>query len=153
MRWPRSWASAPSIENAQHVSGLILMPLVEEPGWRGFALPRLHARHGPLAASLLLGVVWAGWHTTMWILQGLTPLTFLIATITVVAGSVVFSWLYDRTGGSLLFAVLAHVGSHLDNPFRAGAVAPMAVYASALVVTATVLGAALARRAHSARRP
>jgi membrane protease YdiL (CAAX protease family) len=37
--------------------------LSEEPGWRGYALPRLHARFNPLVSSLILGVIWAVWHT------------------------------------------------------------------------------------------
>jgi membrane protease YdiL (CAAX protease family) len=37
-------------------------PLGEEPGWRGFALPRLRAAWHPVAASVVLGLIWAGWH-------------------------------------------------------------------------------------------
>jgi membrane protease YdiL (CAAX protease family) len=36
--------------------------LSEEPGWRGFALPRLQAKFSPLVTSLILGVLWAFWH-------------------------------------------------------------------------------------------
>src|SRR5439155_1424107 len=38
-------------------------PLLEEPGWRGFALPRLQLRWGPLVGTMILGVLWAGWVT------------------------------------------------------------------------------------------
>lgn len=37
-------------------------PLPEETGWRGFALPRLQSKFGPLKATLLLSVLWAFWH-------------------------------------------------------------------------------------------
>ena len=37
-------------------------PLFEEPGWRGFALPRLQPLHGPLVGTIILGLLWALWH-------------------------------------------------------------------------------------------
>jgi hypothetical protein len=54
---------------------------------------------------------------------------------------VVFSWLYNHTRGSLLLAVVAHVGLHLNNPFHAlpGKLAPFAVYTVAMVVAACAL--------------
>ncbi len=128
-------------ESAQHVAALFMMPLVEEPGWRGFALPRLQPRYGALGASLVLGVLWALWHTTMFILQGVTPLTFVVSIFNIVCGSVIFSWLYNRTRGSLLIAVLAHVGVHWNNPVHAlpEQPTPFIVYTVAGAVAAVVL--------------
>jgi membrane protease YdiL (CAAX protease family) len=131
-------------ENGQQIVALFLFPLVEEPGWRGFALPRLEQRYGALKASLLLGAVWASWHTMMFVLQGATPPLFVLMMVNIVAGSVVFSWLYNRTRGSLLLAVVLHAGAHLNNPFHAlpTRVTPFVVYTVAICVVgaAVVLG-------------
>jgi membrane protease YdiL (CAAX protease family) len=42
-------------------------PLGEEPGWRGFALPRLQRRYGPLVGTLILSPLWAFWHVPIWL--------------------------------------------------------------------------------------
>ena len=43
----------------------VFAPIGEEPGWRGFALPRLQAEHSPLVATLILGVIVAVWHVPL----------------------------------------------------------------------------------------
>jgi membrane protease YdiL (CAAX protease family) len=120
-------------ETAQHVLGMLLVPLLEEPAWRGFALPRLEARFGVLRASLVLGVLWAAWHTMMFLLPAPSATEFGISAANIVAGSVVFSWLYNRTHGSLLIALFAHAGAHLNNPAHAPPGSPaMLVYTLAI---------------------
>jgi CAAX protease family protein len=80
--------------------------LGEEPGWRGVALPRLLAARSPLAASLLLGALVAGWHAPLFLtgLYGQVPLRVLF----MVSTTVLYTLLFTGTGGSVLLAMLFH---------------------------------------------
>ena len=93
-------------------------PLGEELGWRGYALPRLLARFGPVAATLIIGVMWTFWHVPMmlWMPGASIPAFMGLSTFSVVAylcqmtaESAVMTLIYLRTGGSVLMAVLAHL--------------------------------------------
>lgn len=82
----------------------------EELGWRGLALPPLIARHGPIKASLGLGLVWAIWHAPLFLLPGdfhnaIPPFLFAIQ---IVASSVIYTHLHLASGGSLVPAHLFH---------------------------------------------
>ena len=87
-------------------------PLGEEPGWRGYALPSLQDRCDWRVASLGLGLVWGVWHLPLFFIAGtsqaLTPLALFL--LSVVAMSVVFAWLVNRTAGSVVAATLPHTG-------------------------------------------
>jgi len=125
---------------AQAAIGAVLVPIGEEIGWRGYALPRLIARHGPLRASVILGLLWAAWHLFMLISVGTTALALAIMVPYFVAGSVVFTWLYRRTSGSLLMAVLLHVGVHLNNPNQVeGTLVPITISMLSYVALAVLL--------------
>lgn len=83
----------------------------EELGWRGFMLPQLQKRYGPLVSSLIIGVVWTLWHAPPGIIEiGLVEwalgLPFYMATITGI--SIVLTWLYNGSGGSVLLAMVFH---------------------------------------------
>jgi membrane protease YdiL (CAAX protease family) len=134
-----SWVYPP--DDAARVAALFVFPIGEEIGWRGFALPRLQRRHGALSASLWLGAGWALWHTVMFAFQGMTLGLFALSFVNLIAGSVVFSWLYNRTRGSLLVAMLAHAGAHLNNPARVlpGDVAPFLIFTVAVCAVAGAL--------------
>jgi membrane protease YdiL (CAAX protease family) len=82
----------------------------EEIGWRGYALPRLAARMGYARASVLLGVIWAGWHLPLFLVPGLDMQgqSFPVWALSVTALSVAITWLYARTEGSLLLVMLMH---------------------------------------------
>lgn len=92
------------------MAGLFIGPLQEELGWRGFALPRLLDRWSSLRASLVLGVAWACWHLPLYAMdaggQERAPLAVFL--ISVVSLSVLYTWFWVVTGGSLLIALLLH---------------------------------------------
>lgn len=85
----------------------------EELAWRGFALPRLQHGRSALSAALILGLVWAIWHTPLFLMttvgQSAYPYVgFLLFTI---AESVLMTWIYNNTGGSVLMACIVHTAS------------------------------------------
>jgi membrane protease YdiL (CAAX protease family) len=86
-------------------------PFGEEPGWRGFALPRLQQRNGPLWGSLLLGVLWALWHFPLFwsgVWTPPTPANMVMFTLMITALTVIMTWVFNHTGGSLLIMMLMH---------------------------------------------
>lgn len=93
--------------------------LNEEPGWRGFAQARLNERYGALRASLLVGVVWAGWHLPYFVVP-LTPhSSFTLANQLgwvggILALSVLLAWMYNSTGSVLLAMVLHAMANTAD---------------------------------------
>jgi membrane protease YdiL (CAAX protease family) len=88
-------------------------PLGEELGWRGFALPMLLQGRSALSASLVLGVMGAGWHLPLYI----TKPSQLAYIPLVISAYVVFTWLFNNTQGSVLLAMLYHTS---QNAFGGG---------------------------------
>ena len=102
-----AWGNIPPFSEILPIVGLYAIfsgPLGEEPGWRGFATPRLLAGHSALTGSLILGVIWAIWHFPLGLVGDLS----LYSTINVILAGIVFTWLYQNTG-SVLLAILMHV--------------------------------------------
>lgn len=91
---------------------IILGPLSEEFGWRGFALKRLLTRLHPVSASLIIGIIWSLWHLPLFYMTGTSQhefqLPFLSFFITVTASSFIYTYLFIRTGQSLFSAVFFH---------------------------------------------
>lgn len=95
----------------------IFGPLGEELGWRGFALPHLLTKLGFAGASLVVGCIWTFWHAPLfWAATGtsisgspVTMATVGLYLVSVTASSFVFTWVHQRSRGSVLLAVLAHM--------------------------------------------
>jgi membrane protease YdiL (CAAX protease family) len=92
--------------------------LNEEVGWRGFALPRMQPRYGPLWGTLILGVVHCFWHLEEFLTPaqgggpgtGWTPfiITLPIFLVLVLSFSIIMTWIFNHTRGSLFAAISAH---------------------------------------------
>jgi len=77
----------------------------EEPGWRGFALPSLQAGRSALVASLILGAVWALWHLPLVVATGQMGGWDIVI---IMAWTLVLTWVYNGTGGSVLIVMMMH---------------------------------------------
>jgi uncharacterized protein len=93
----------------------------EEIGWRGFALPRLLERWNALTASIVLGVIWGLWHLPgMFVLQvkGMeSPIPFYTYLIFTVSLSILITWFFNHTRGSLIFSMFIHWGGNAIPPY------------------------------------
>jgi len=120
-----SWAAAASSALSGEAP-LVVLPLFlvvlfvtdglgEELAWRGFALPRLLARYNALVAGLILGVLWAAWHLPLMWTEG-APLyqqSIWLLSLDMTAKSVLFTWVFLHTRGSVLLAALLHATTNL----------------------------------------
>lgn len=132
--------------------------LGEETGWRGYALPHLQRRFNPLTATLILAPLWFLWHL---------PQFFVIATyrdfgatdyvgmfLGLTAGAVVLTWLYNRSGGSVLLVTVWHgVYNFVGATEGAVAVGAIAATISTLVMVQGITLVLLELRARRHGRP
>lgn len=120
--------------------------LGEEIGWRGYVLPRLQSRMSALSAALIIGPIWALWHLPLWLTgePGRTPTLYAGFVVSVIALSVILTWVYNSTRGSLLMVVLLHATYNLPitlaiDDLGTRATLPVLLYFGLLVVAAIVV--------------
>jgi membrane protease YdiL (CAAX protease family) len=108
--------SAFSLANSPQMIPLIAVIIlftggpVEEFGWRGYALPILQRKFNALTSSLILGIVWSIWHLPLHFISTSVQYNIPIHEfflVTVVA-SILYTWVYNGTGGSLSAVILYH---------------------------------------------
>jgi membrane protease YdiL (CAAX protease family) len=86
-------------------------PMLEELGWRGFAQPRLQERFSPLIANLILAFLVTLWHLRL-IPSGDYAWIYIPATIAV---TILYGWVYNATGGSVLLTLIMHATEPMIN--------------------------------------
>ena len=96
--------------------GFVGSGLFEEIGWRGFALPHLQRRYSALVSSLIIGFMWGCWHIQNYMSLDPFPVFMdpfpwtevIVLVLTSMLYSVIPTWVYNSTGGSLFAVVLLH---------------------------------------------
>lgn len=105
-------------------------PLMEELGWRGYMLPALLKQYNVFKSSLILGFCWSLWHLASFTFPGaaipavfeVNAWTVLLYFLTITSETLVFSYVYLRTKGSLILAILLHAS------FNSGSTIVLTIY-------------------------
>ena len=97
---------------------ILLNGVGEELGWRGFMLPRSQSRYSALVSSLIVGLFWGLWHVPVYFIEGTAQsmlrsqvgfwVGLLLFTLTTMTISVIYTWLFNNTRGSVLIAAILH---------------------------------------------
>jgi membrane protease YdiL (CAAX protease family) len=125
----------------------------EEPGFRGFALPRLERRFGVFAGPLLLGAFWVAWHLPLFLAGLILPTDIL----TVMAASVVIAGVFQSARQSVLIAMLLHAtnnavgGSYASQLFHGADSLRLGLYTAAAWWILAIAVMVLRGRAGAAR--
>jgi membrane protease YdiL (CAAX protease family) len=116
------WGALISI-SVYNYSTLLGGPLFEEPGWRGFALPRLEARFGPVLGSILLALLWAGWHLPLFWYPGWTTAPAWVYVLIVLGATVLLTYGTNVARFGVITPIAMHaafntVGKFLNGLFK-----------------------------------
>jgi membrane protease YdiL (CAAX protease family) len=154
---PTRWLHPPV--GAEALAALVVFPLGEEFGWRGFAYPKMAARFGLVRGSLLLGLVWGVWHLA----YGVTPekgafdiVEFGVGMLELPLYSLLIAWVMERSHRSMAVALAFHAGGHLDHIERDPSTGLLlhGCHLAVLVVLAALAARSLGRRdPHDRRQP
>ena len=92
---------------------VVLIPaFAEELAWRGFGVPRLLPFMTPLAAALLLAVPWTIMHLPLVLVPGSINegLAIIPMVLALFAYSIILTWIFVGSGGSVLLTGIVHAG-------------------------------------------
>jgi membrane protease YdiL (CAAX protease family) len=137
------------------VSGL-LAGMLEEFGWSGLAFPALQARYGFLRAGVAMGCIVAVWHLPFFFTPGTTQSrsSFLVFLLTLIPARIIFGWIYNGSGGSILLTVLLHASGNAWSEVlgQGPAVADAAGLTVMLVFWVVAIGVLLKHRTPASRQ-
>jgi membrane protease YdiL (CAAX protease family) len=127
---------------------LVLLPAFgEEIAWRGYAVNRLLPSMSPLAAALLLGVPWAAMHVFLQLPGQMNAgLEAWPTVLSLIAYSVILTWIYVASGGSVLLTALVHAGLNGVAPLMANLETDRAWIIRAVLVAGVAVAVIVASR-------
>ncbi len=143
-----SWSALMAYPGATLRALVMAGPLGEEPGWRGFALPKLQAKFHPIAATLVLGVLWAGWHLPLFLLPTWTNSPLWVFALMLTGFCFVLGLSFNLSRGSVVVTMLLHamfnassgvLGQFLAGPELDMRIRPDVVLAISFAVIAVVI--------------
>jgi len=113
---PTQWFHPPATPEA--MAALVVFPVGEEFGWRGFAHPRMVRRFGPVRGCLMLGAVWGIWHLAYAITPqaaGFDAFVFVLTLVELPLYALIIGWVFERANRSMAVAIALHAGAHIDH--------------------------------------
>lgn len=96
---------------------MVLAPIIEEAGWRGYGVDSLRARMGMLKAAVVFGVLWSAWHAPLVLIQGTyqnelarmeNPLFLVNFFVSVIPAAIIANWFYEKNNRSILLGIGLH---------------------------------------------
>ena len=137
------FSGTPSIGLVGVLLLIFLGAIGEETGWRGYALPQLQRRFSPLTSTLILALLWFGWHVPQFFLiaayRDVAPVQYVGFLLELTCGAVVLTWLYNRSGGSILLVAVWHGLYNFVSGTQAGSGIVAAVTTALIMIQAVVL--------------
>jgi uncharacterized protein len=114
-----NWSILTSL-SVYNYSTLLGGPLGEEPGWRGYALPRLEARFGAVGASVLIALLWAGWHLPLFLVPGWTSSPLWMYVLTLIGLCVIMTFGTNLGRFGVITAITMHAAFNTVSSFLNG---------------------------------
>lgn len=89
---------------------LFIVAVGEEVGWRGYMLPKLMQRYSLLMSSVILGLIWGGWHLPLFFngFYSHSPESIIGYLLIGPIYAILFTWFYIKTDGNLLLIIVLH---------------------------------------------
>ena len=117
--------------------------LGEETGWRGYALPQLQRRFSPLTATLILAPLWFLWHLPQFAViatyRDFGPANYVGMFLGLTCGAIVLTWLYNRSGSSILLVIVWHGTYNFVGATQAAAGMLAAIISTLIMVQGIIL--------------